>query len=406
MNAPPWQNAQRLLDILYSLSYRTGDLQVYLQTIADGVSELLGIDWSVVTFCEDGTETVMASSIDMGERSRYYPLHGRLTGYVVATGQTLIVDDVEKQPEYGRGPAGYRSYLGIPLRTPQGTVIGSICSFHRTARPYSEAEVRIVEMFAERAAIALDNFHLYERERNFHASLETEILQRTEQLRSAQAKLVERERLAAIGEFAASIVHEIRNPLTTVSGVLRYFRRQVLPAAAQERLALALEESARLERLLSEILLYAKPQVLRLHEVDLTQLVQEVIDSLRTQGQRVRFDDPGPVRVLGDRDKLKQALINIGLNAAQAVTPTEPITWQLAVDGQAQVELAVHNGGEPIAPADLPRVTEPFFSTKPAGTGLGLAIVRRIVEAHGGELHIRSNPAEGTTICIRLRATD
>lgn len=170
-NTKTWHNAERLLEILHALSYRTGNLGDYLQTIASGVSELVGVDWSVVTFCEDDVEQVVASSLDAGAVGQSYSLHGLLTGYVVAHGHSLVVNDVEQHPEYGCGPPGYRSYLGIPLRTPQGQVIGTICSFHRQPRSFEDGEIRIVEMFAERAAIVLDNYHLYERERRFHSHL-------------------------------------------------------------------------------------------------------------------------------------------------------------------------------------------------------------------------------------------
>lgn len=402
-NTKTWHNAERLLEILHALSYRTGNLGDYLQTIASGVSELVGVDWSVVTFCEDDVEQVVASSLDAGAVGQSYSLHGLLTGYVVAHGHSLVVNDVEQHPEYGCGPPGYRSYLGIPLRTPQGQVIGTICSFHRQPRSFEDGEIRIVEMFAERAAIVLDNYHLYERERRFHSHLETEVHQRTEQLRAAQAQLVERERLAAIGEFAASIAHEIRNPLTTIAGVLRRLQTLALSAAYREYLDLASGEVGRLERLLQEILMYARPQALQLEAVDLTALVQEVAEELHLQGQPVQCTGTGAsARAMGDRDKLKQALVNLGRNACEASPPGEPVRLALDWSEPGCVRISVHNGGEPIAPEILPRLGEPFFSTRASGTGLGLAIVRRIVEAHRGELTFHSTAAQGTTAQVRL----
>lgn len=112
------------------------------------------------------------------------------------------------------------------------------------------------ELFAERAATAIDNYHLYQQQCQFNQILEAEVENRTAQLRAAQAKLVEQERLAAIGEFAAIIVHEIRNPLTTMIMGLKYAKKTLVTEAAQERLSLALSEASRLEKLLSQILLY------------------------------------------------------------------------------------------------------------------------------------------------------
>jgi signal transduction histidine kinase len=115
-------------------------------------------------------------------------------------------------------------------------------------RRFEKNEVRIAEVFAERAATAIDNYHLYLQQRQFNQTLEAEVAKRTEELLATQIKLVEQERLAAIGEFAATISHEIRNSLTTVLMGLNYFQHIDLCEAAQTRLELALGEANRLER--------------------------------------------------------------------------------------------------------------------------------------------------------------
>lgn len=403
-----WQREQRTLEILSSLSYRTGELRSYLRDIAWGVSQLIEVDWTVVTLCQNGFERVMASSIDMEEGDRVYSLHGVVTGTVVETGRSLTVEDTEAHPEYGAAPEGYRSYLGIPLRTPHNEVIGTICCFHRQSRQFTAEEVRIVELFAERAATAIDNYHLYQQQLRFNEALEVEVLKRTEELRAAQAKLVEQERLAAIGEFAAMIVHEIRNPLTTTLMGLNYFKRTVLDEPAQERLSLALGEAHRLERLLSEILLYAKPQVLQLEELDLNELICDLLVPIREMPEalkrQIEFTPALPgVKIIGDKDKLKQVFINIVRNACEAICEGEVVKWE--VDSRTVLDkvcISVNNGGAPIPPEILQNLTKPFYSTKPDGTGLGLAITKRIVNAHEGELSIRSDLATGTTVSVQL----
>jgi signal transduction histidine kinase len=400
--ASSWPNAQRLLEILHALSYRTTDLSDYLKTIADGVSELLQIDWSIVTLCDSSTEKILASSIDLQGKLEG-SIHGSVTSYVVSSGQILVIEDIQTQPEFGRSSAGYRAYLGVPLRTSQGEVIGTICSLHRQPRKFQASELKIVEMFAERAAIALDNYALYERERFFHQNLETEIEVRTQQLHDAQAQLIKKERLAAIGQFSASIVHEIRSPLTTIGGVLRHLQKIGLPELSKERLSLALEETDRLERLMLEILLFARPDSLQLFPVDLESLVEQTVKELQASGQHVACTTIGSARqVQADPDKLKQVFINIGRNACEAVHYNDLITWTINWSSEMRVEITVNNGGEPIDAEALMRLTEPFFSTKPTGTGLGLSIVKNIVEAHQGRLTIASTPDSGTTVTIHL----
>ncbi|WP_218082477.1 GAF domain-containing sensor histidine kinase [Anthocerotibacter panamensis] len=399
----PWQQAQQILDILSALSYRTGDLQTYLQTIASGVSQLLGVDWSLVALCEDGTETVLASSLDMVEMPRVYALHGRLIGKVVELGCALVVENTAEHPEYGRAPTGYQAYLGIPLRTPQGQVIGTVCSFHRQPRVFTPEEVRLVEMFAERAATVLDNYRLWQKERQFHELLEAEVSARTQELHQAQTSLVERERLAAIGEFSTMIVHEIRSPLTTISCALRWLKQRILWPEEQEYLGLAVDEANRLAHILSEILVYAKPQVLQLTRLDLNQVFSLLLLSQPfTQDRTIRFmPAPMPAWVVGDQDKLKQVFINILTNACEAIAVGEEVLCQITLP-PSQVVVQVQNGGPAIPPELLPRLTEPFFTTKPSGTGLGLAVVKRIVTAHGGELFIDSTPDQGTKVLVSL----
>jgi signal transduction histidine kinase len=404
-----WQGEREALGVLSSLSYRSGELSNYLKAIACGVSQLVEIDWTVVTLCQDGFETVLASSIDIDEDApRVYALHGLLTGTVINMGHSLAVKDAETNPEYGKPAKGYRAYLGIPLRTSQGEVIGTVCSFHRQPREFTTEEIKIVELFAERAATAIDNYHLYQQQRQFNEALEAEVEKRTEELRVAQAKLVEQERLAAIGEFAAMIVHEIRNPLTTMIMGLSYFKRIVLSEGAQERLSLALSEAGRLERLLREILLYAKPQVLQLSSLDVNEFIREMLMPIREMPEalerQIEFIPAlATVKILGDKDKLKQVFINIIRNACEAIAPGDTVRWRVEMStGADQVVISVCNGGDPIPPDVLSKLAKPFYSTKPCGTGLGLAIVKRIVNAHGGKLSIQSDPLTGTTVSIQL----
>ncbi|HEY9641673.1 MAG TPA: ATP-binding protein, partial [Coleofasciculaceae cyanobacterium] len=214
------------------------------------------------------------------------------------------------------------------------------------------------------------------------------------------------ERLAEIGELASMIVHEIRNPLTTLLMGVNSFKRLELPERFQEYLALALDEGERLQRLLNQILLYAKPQTLQQSALELNSFVTEMLMPLREMpaaaDKQLQFIAAvAPVRVLADPDKLKQVLINLVTNAFEAAPVEEAIAITIQPEAQ-QVCLQVHNGGHPIPPDVLPKLTQPFVTTKSTGNGLGLAIVKRIVEAHAGELAIESSDIRGTTVTVKL----
>ncbi|MFK8185148.1 MAG: ATP-binding protein [Phormidesmis sp.] len=412
------------LEYLTSLSFRQRSLESYLHDIACGVSALMTVDWSVVTLNMGEMSKVLASNVDLGDAiNQPYPLHGQMSQTVVQTGTALTVTDSELETQYGCTPEGYRSYLGVPLRSPTGNILGTVCCFHSTPRSFSDDEVQCAEIFAERATTAIDNYQLYQKQLKFNETLEAEVTKRTAQLREAQAQLIEKERLAAIGEFTAMIVHELRNPLTTIGmGLTALKSSDYLSERDQRRLSLASEEEQRLKKLLNEILQYAKPQLLETTVIDLKGLVQEVVSTLAEQPdlcdrQLTVNCENSILSVRGDLDKLKQVLINLVSNACEAIEKGETVSIKLSpfsdlknngMKGQAEtddsnvVAIEIHNGGDPI-PADvLPRLTQPFFSTKSSGNGLGLAIVKRIVEAHQGTLTFCSSADAGTTATVKL----
>ena len=397
---------QRILESLSTLSYRTGDLNSYLQEITLNVSRLLQIDWSTVTICQNGFERVLASNIEFEGMDGLFSLHGTVTNTVFTTGQTLTVEDVRQTSQSGDLPDGYLCYLGVPLRTAQGEIIGTICSFNRQPRQFNDAEIRTAELFAERAATAIDNYHLYQLQLQFNDRLETEVALRTAELKEAQTKLMEQERLAAIGEFAATIVHEIRNPMTTMVMGLKYAQKHLQTAPAQERLDLSIGEANRLDRLLREILMYAKPQALQLEELELNTWLQSVLRSIvelpEAQGRQINFKYNGDeIRILADRDKLKQVIINVLRNGCEASPVGANVNLELEILATPFVCIHVRNQGEVIPPEVLSKLGQPFFSTKPEGTGLGLAIVNRILNAHAGRLKFQSDVA-GTLVSVEL----
>lgn len=404
----PMAKAQQILELLSALSYRAEALDSYLHQIAVGVSQLLSLDWSVVTFCEADREKIMASSLDLGQGEHIYSLHGTLTNTVVSTGVTLRVSDTQTETKYGQPPSGYRSYLGVPLKTPLGKTIGTICSFCESPRQFSEAELTTVELFAERAAIAIDNYNLYQQQLDFNHALEREVAKATEELLASRAKLIEKEKLAAIGQFASTIVHEIRNPLTTIVMGLKALVRVKLDERNSNRLSLALEESDRLEKLLREILLFAKPQQLESIDLEVKSFLSEILAAMRempvAKDKEIRLIcSLEQVKIAADRNKFKQVIINLVQNALEAIETGETVICRLTKDpGSSSICISVENGGNPIPKNLLAKICEPFVSNKSGGTGLGLAIVKQIVNAHQGSLSIESDAIEGTKISFTM----
>lgn len=222
------------------------------------------------------------------------------------------------------------------------------------------------------------------------------------QMEQAQA------RLAEIGELAAMIVHEVRNPLTTVLMGLHAFEQMELTERAKMRLTFALEESERLQRLLNEILMYAREQSLDLAPIALGPFLQQLCHEFEQQpaAQNRTFRSAGLEQaavVMGDRDRLKQVFINLLSNACEAISEGETICCTLSQTADL-ITVTVQNGGDPIPPDILPKLTQPFFTTKSSGNGLGLAITRRIVQAHRGDFEITSSQETGTIVTVQLPA--
>jgi signal transduction histidine kinase len=226
-------------------------------------------------------------------------------------------------------------------------------------------------------------------------------------LKLSQEKVLERERLAAIGEFTAMIVHEVRNPLTTIEMGLKHAQKVFNSEADQQRIALALSESHRLKHLLSEILCYAKPQTLHLSRFnissfldDLSIQMQDLPEAAERHVHYVR--EFSEIEVMADIDKLRQVFLNLFRNAFEAIAPQETVSCSINHGIRKNwICVRIHNGGTPIPPELLPQLMTPFCSTKPSGTGLGLAISKRIIAAHGGNLEIISSNI-GTTVSVYL----
>lgn len=237
----------------------------------------------------------------------------------------------------------------------------------------------------------------------------------TESLRRTLDRLSQREAVAAVGEFAASLAHEVRNPLMSLRlDVERASEKLDDPDRARELLTGALREIDRLDQTVRGSLRIARSGDLALHPID---LCEPVAGAWRTA--RPRFDErgahlaalptsPEPARVLGDAAALEQLFLNLLLNAADALDAGGSASVSIETSPDT-VRVAIRDDGKSIAPEVLERVFEPFFSTTPGGTGLGLAISRRIAAAHGGELRLESTPGAGAIAHFtlpRLRETE
>ena len=235
----------------------------------------------------------------------------------------------------------------------------------------------------------------------------------TDSIARFQREAAQRERLSSLGRLSTVVAHEIRNPLMIIRTALRGLRG---PSVKPEELRAAVadidEETARLNRLVSEVLDFAKPIKFDLAPADLNALCQ---DAARAAGSdapaiAIRLDlDPSLPMVVTDAERLRLALVNILTNARNAVSANsappgrrDPIRLRTWRDGPSRIGIEVRDQGTGIASDDLGRVFDPYFTTRRTGTGLGLAISKNIVEGLGGTIGVSSRQGQGTTVRIEL----
>jgi len=251
----------------------------------------------------------------------------------------------------------------------------------------------------------------------FTQTLETKVEERTQQLQVAQQKLIKSDRLASLGQLAASVAHEINNPLGGVLNLTmlmqRILKEDGIPKDRvpefRKHLERVVNETTRVGRIVSDLLAFSRrPSPLRASadlEAILRNTIALVTHKLALAGVEIEVDVPaGMPAVPCDPSQIQQVIMNLLLNAAEAIQGGGRVTVRArAPQGARRVELEVHDTGAGIPPENLSRIFEPFFTTKEGkGVGLGLAVAYGIVQAHGGDIEVESPPGEGTTFKVVL----
>lgn len=249
-------------------------------------------------------------------------------------------------------------------------------------------------------------------ERTEIGRLRREVALLRQQLAEARSQVASTERLAELGRLTSGLAHEIKNPLSTVQLNLQLLGEDLDPAwpgteRAHRRLATLQRETSRLRDILDAFLRYAGKLEIDAEPIDLHRVVDELVDFFQPQADlarvriRVRPPPPSPVIVRADERLLKQTVLNLMLNAVQAMPDGGELMLSVGTEG-GQGVLRVTDTGCGIPPEHQDRVFDAYFSTKRGGTGLGLAMARRIIREHNGSITLTSEPGKGTEFAIRL----
>jgi PAS domain S-box-containing protein len=324
-----------------------------------------------------------------------------LSGEVARTGRPLQVGASRyKQlaPAGGAVPVSDAVLAAVPIEF-EGRVTGVLGIFRVSNQALADIELQLLATIGRTIGVAIENARLYTAERAQHRRAE-----------ESRAQLVESAKLAAAGRLAASLAHEINNPLQALHNSLQLLLSFSLePAAQQEYLEIAAEEVERLMGITARILQFARRTPVEMRPTHLPEVVDQVLAlaDKYLQHSEVALERNWPEDlppVYGNTQELAQVLLNLVLNAVEAMPDGGRLRvtgWQ-AADGR--VAFSISDTGRGI-PAELQeRIFEPFFSTREDGTGLGLAVAYGIVERHGGEIAVESRVGQGATFTVWLPA--
>lgn len=230
------------------------------------------------------------------------------------------------------------------------------------------------------------------------------------EIRALRKEIEKNERLAAVGQLAAGVAHEIRNPLSSVKGFATYFRERYREVPEDLEVAdILIGEVDRLNRVVNGLLEFSRPVSLSKSPVDLKEIVDSALRLMtkRANEAGVTIESRIPKSIgtaTVDADRINQVLLNLCINGVEAMEGGGVLTVAADREEDGRPVIRVSDTGAGIDPSDLSRIFDPYFTTKPTGTGLGLAIADNIMKAHGGRLDIVSRKGRGTTVSLLFNA--
>jgi two-component system cell cycle sensor histidine kinase/response regulator CckA len=412
---------ESLVEISGELS-RMQELDSLLGRIADACGRLVNTDW-VGFRLVDGDELVVAGTLD-GTRMQVKPrikIGESLAGRVASTGRALLLRDPANHPDLDPEHAatmrrlGYRGLLTVPAKI--GDRVVGVLSFLTTREEgFSAEDMAIATAFASHAAIALENSRLLLESRRAY-----------DELAETQGQLEQAQKMDAVGRLAGGVAHDFNNLLTVILGRTDILLHPLKPEDPMRRgIELIQRTAGRAADLTRQLLAFSRKQVLEPVVLDLAAVTTDMKDMLgRLIGEDIALltnPTPGLGRVKADRGQIEQVIMNLAVNARDAMPQGGRLiveTANIDLDDEyvrrhvgarpgPHVMLAVSDTGTGIPHEIQSQIFEPFFTTKEQGkgTGLGLATVYGIVKQSGGYIEVDSEPGQGTTFRVYLPRLD
>jgi signal transduction histidine kinase len=376
-------------EVLRTIASSPDDLQPIFQTILERAARLCLADaGGTLRLIEKEGVRLVAQKLSPAVSKWYSPPtfveHGSYIGRLVASRSPVHISDLAALGEPDQETAvkaGIRTILVLPMLR-NNDVIGALAIWRERVEPFTDKQIELLTDFAAQAAIAL------------------EITRRERQYREVQTELAHANRIAVIGQLTASIAHELRQPLGAVAlngnSGLRWLAMEPPDLGkVKGSLEWVIKDACRGSDIIAGLMDLTKKQPLRKEPVDINEAIQEV--TVLTNGEATKHGvsqrtqlAPRLAHVEADRIQLQQVVLNLTINAIQAMSAADEAARELLISTEGivgeGVRVGVRDTGPGLSPESLTRLFDPFYTTKASGVGLGLAICRSIVEAHGGRL--------------------
>jgi signal transduction histidine kinase len=348
---------------------------------------------------KSGSGEIGARLLEMGYR---LPQGTGITGHTVETATPFVTNNVNDVMFFYRNPLlpDTQSEITVPIQV-DGQVVGVLDIQDKSPRRLTDDDLRLMSAVADQLSVALQKASLY-------ANLQTALKQE----QSVRTQLIQSERLALVGRLLASVSHELNNPLQAIQNALFLLKdEEHLSAEGRQDLDVILSEAERMASLIERLRSAYRPGRVRdFRPVELNSLIEDVhtLISTHMRHKQIAFEflpDPDLPPVSGMSDQMRQVVLNLFLNAIEAMRPGGRLTARtLSLPQQNEILLTVQDTGPGIAPDILPKVFDAFITDKQTGTGLGLTITRDIIEQHFGRIEAANDPAGGAVFNIWLPA--
>ena len=329
-------------------------------------------------------------------------------GWVVQHCQPLLVEDARMDARVHPivVTEGVLSVLAVPLIT-HGQVTGVLTLFSQTStHAFDQSTLQLAQVFADQSAVFLENARLVGELRHSAAELERRVEERTRQLKEKQVQIIQAEKMAAVGRLAASMAHEINNPLQAITLHLQLMADEMQSPETARQLNIVQQEFNRIAGIVERLLDFQRPQAGEMQPINILATLETILTLADKQLERTGIDLVRllPVEsplVAAVENQMKQVFLNLVLNAAEVMPEGGTLTIAARrEDDEIIIEFA--DSGPGLDEETAARIFEPFFTTKSDGSGLGLAISHEIVANHDGTLTVASRPGGGAVFTVTL----